>query len=78
MSETPSPAGRDGVAGRDRLLATKLSIPRARPERLTRERLTAALEGGMNRTLVLACTHPGSAKKSLIAEWAREPKWPVA
>src|ERR687895_1243788 len=78
MYEKPTAAGGDGAAHRDRLLATKLSIPRSRSERLTRARLTAALDGGMNYGLVLACTPPGFGKTTLIAEWARGVKWPVA
>src|ERR671918_2449661 len=74
-SETPSSAG---VADRDRPLATKLSMPRPRPERRARARLTAALDRSMTCKLVLVCSPPGFGKTTLVAEWARGARWPVA
>jgi LuxR family transcriptional regulator, maltose regulon positive regulatory protein len=78
MSKTPTGDTGNAAIDRDRLLATKLSIPSSRPERLTRARLAAALESGVNRKLVLVCTPPGFGKTTLVAEWARGAKWPIA
>jgi LuxR family maltose regulon positive regulatory protein len=63
---------------RDRLLETKLAIPRLRAEHLPRARLLARLDEGMACDLVLVCTPAGFGKTTLVADWARSGKWPVA
>jgi LuxR family maltose regulon positive regulatory protein len=57
--------------GADVLLATKLYVPAARPDVLSRQRLTAALDEGLARGLLLVCAPAGFGKTSLLAEWAR-------
>lgn len=63
---------------RDRLLETKLAIPRLRAEHLPRARLLAKLDEGMAGDLVLVCTPAGFGKTTLVADWARSGKWSVA
>jgi LuxR family transcriptional regulator, maltose regulon positive regulatory protein len=63
---------------RDRLLATKVTVPRAHPERLHRSRLVEELDKGMARDLVLVCTPAGFGKTTLLADWAQSVKWPLA
>lgn len=63
---------------RDRLLGTKLTVPRPRPEHLSRDRLTGTLDEGMGRDLVLVCTPAGFGKTTLLADWARRQQRPVA
>jgi LuxR family maltose regulon positive regulatory protein len=53
------------------LLATKLHVPAARPDVLTRQRLVTALDHGLVRGLLLVCAPAGFGKTSLLAEWAR-------
>ena len=63
---------------RDELLATKLSIPRTRPDRLARSRLFQRLDEGMGRALVLVCAPAGLGKTTLLADWAADARLPVA
>jgi LuxR family maltose regulon positive regulatory protein len=63
---------------RDALLATKLHLPRPRPEMVARPRLLVRLNEGMRRELVLVCTPAGFGKTTLLAEWARGGDRPVA
>jgi LuxR family transcriptional regulator, maltose regulon positive regulatory protein len=65
-------------AERDELLATKVNIPRTRPDRLARARLFQRLDAGMGRALVLVCTPAGFGKTTLLADWAQSAQWPVA
>ena len=65
-------------AERDRLLATKLAVPRPRPAHLLRSRLNTRLDEGMACDLVLVCTPAGFGKTTLLADWARSAKRPVA
>jgi LuxR family transcriptional regulator, maltose regulon positive regulatory protein len=65
-------------AERDELLATKVTIPRTRPDRLARARLFQRLDEGMGRGLVLVCTPAGFGKTTLVADWAQSARWPVA
>src|SRR5262245_6926213 len=55
---------------RDDLLATKVSIPRSRPDRLARSQLLQRLNDGMARRLTLLCTPAGFGKTTLLADWA--------
>ena len=63
---------------RDVLLATKLHMPASRPGQVLRPRLTARLDEGLARGLILACAPAGYGKTVLLAEWARRGEHPVA
>jgi hypothetical protein len=63
---------------RDELLATKVTIPRTRPDRLARSRLFRRLDQGVGRPLVLVCTPAGFGKTTLLADWAAGAALPVA
>src|ERR671913_929900 len=66
------------VAERDALLATKLYVPRPRPEFLSRVRLLERLAEAVARELTLVCTPAGFGKTTLLGEWARNSTRPVA
>jgi LuxR family transcriptional regulator, maltose regulon positive regulatory protein len=66
------------VAERDVLLATKLHVPRPRPGFLPRSRLLERLAEGPGRDLVLVCTPAGFGKTTLLGDWARRSRQPVA
>ena len=76
----PSAAAPPGLAaaGQDVLLATKLHVPRPRPEFVPRPRLADRLEEGLARGLVLVCAPAGFGKTALLADWARRGGRPVA
>ena len=63
---------------RDRLLATKLHIPRPRPGFLARPRLLERLAQGTTGALILVCAPAGFGKTSLLGDWARRGQRPVA
>ena len=63
---------------RDVLLATKLHVPASRPGQVPRPRLTARLDEGLARGLILACAPAGYGKTVLLADWARGGGHPVA
>jgi LuxR family transcriptional regulator, maltose regulon positive regulatory protein len=60
------------------LVATKLHVPRPRPGFLPRPRLVERLTEGMARELVLVCTPVGFGKTTLLGDWARRSRQPVA
>jgi len=64
--------------GPDVLLATKLHMPRPRPGQVLRPRLTARLDEGLARGLILASAPAGYGKTVLLADWARRGERPVA
>jgi LuxR family transcriptional regulator, maltose regulon positive regulatory protein len=66
MAESPTLAPE-----RDVLLATKLHMPASRPGQVLRPRLTARLDEGAARGLVLVCAPAGYGKTVLLADWAR-------
>jgi ATP/maltotriose-dependent transcriptional regulator MalT len=66
------------LAERDALLATKLHAPRPRPGFVLRPRLLEHLQEGMGQQVVLVCTPAGFGKTSLLADWARRDRRPVA
>jgi LuxR family transcriptional regulator, maltose regulon positive regulatory protein len=79
MTELPtSSADLTAPRARDELLATKVSIPRTRPDRLARARLFQRLDEGMGRALVLVCTPAGFGKTTLLAHWATNTNRAVA
>src|SRR3712207_2979710 len=65
-----SPPNQAPARERDELLATKLSLPRTRPDRLARSHLVQQLNEGMARELLLVCTPAGFGKTTLVADWA--------
>jgi LuxR family maltose regulon positive regulatory protein len=66
------------TAERDRLLATKLHVPRPRAGFLARPRLLERLTEGTTRELTLVCAPAGFGKTSLLGDWARLARRPVA
>jgi LuxR family maltose regulon positive regulatory protein len=71
-----SPGERDRQ--RDVLLATKIDIPKIRPDLLPRAHLIRRLEEATARELVLVSTPAGFGKTTLLAGWARSSEKPVA
>jgi LuxR family transcriptional regulator, maltose regulon positive regulatory protein len=65
-------------AERDVLVATKLHVPRPRHGFLARPRLLERLAAGMRNELVVVCTPAGFGKTTLLADWARHSRRPVA
>ena len=63
---------------RDVLLATKLHMPAQRPDLVPRPRLTARLDEGLARGLVLVCAPAGYGKTVLLADWTRRGGQPAA
>ena len=63
---------------RDRLLATKLHVPHPRPGFLARARLLERLTEGTAGKLTLVCAPAGFGKTSLLGDWARRSRQPVA
>jgi len=62
---------------RDVLLATKLHMPASRPDLVSRPRLTARLDEGLARGLVLVCAPAGYGKTVLLADWAESGRRPA-
>ena len=60
------------------LLATKLYVPRSRPDLVPRPRLTGRLDEGLERGLVLVCAPAGYGKTVLLADWAERARSPAA
>jgi ATP/maltotriose-dependent transcriptional regulator MalT len=58
--------GEAGTPERDRLLATKLHVPRPRPGLLARPRLLERLTEGTAHELTLVCAPAGFGKTSLL------------
>jgi LuxR family maltose regulon positive regulatory protein len=65
-------------AERDRLLATKLHVPRPRPGFLARRRLLERLTEGTAGALTLVCAPAGFGKTSLLGDWVRRSQQRVA
>jgi LuxR family maltose regulon positive regulatory protein len=63
---------------RDRVLATKLHVPRPRPGFLARPRLLERLTVGTGGALTLVCAPAGFGKTSLLGDWARRSRQSVA
>jgi LuxR family transcriptional regulator, maltose regulon positive regulatory protein len=74
LSSRPSAQAGEGEA----LLAAKVAVPRLGPGLLSRPRLLQALTEATERVLVLVCTPAGFGKTSLLANWARSQRRPVA
>ena len=63
---------------RDVLLATKLHMPRPRPDLVPRPRLAERLDEGLARGVMLVCAPAGYGKTVLLADWARRGPQPAA
>ena len=61
--------GASSATQRPQLLATKLYMPRARPDLLARPRLFARLDAGLHGLLTLVCAPAGFGKTTLLASW---------
>jgi LuxR family transcriptional regulator, maltose regulon positive regulatory protein len=66
------------VVERDVLLATKLHVPRPRPQFLSRPRLLQRLAEGTARELTVVCAPAGFGKTTLLGDWARSSQRSVA
>jgi LuxR family transcriptional regulator, maltose regulon positive regulatory protein len=79
MAEPPAttPAAA-ATAERDVLLATKLHIPRSRPDFVARPRLADRLAPTQGGEVTLVCAPAGFGKTALLADWARRDRRPVA
>jgi len=60
------------------LLATKLFVPRPRPNLVSRARLRDQLDARRGGTVTLAAAPAGSGKSTLLADWALAAENPVA
>src|SRR5207302_6217420 len=63
---------------RESLLATKLHVPGTRADLLARPRLVQRIEEATHGELVLVSAPPGFGKSTLLADWARSTRRPVA
>ena len=77
MVEPPFTVPSEVASGRDVLLATKLHVPRARPDLVPRPRLAERLDEGLAQGLVLVCAPTGYGKTILLADWARRSRYPA-
>src|SRR6266542_5177005 len=60
------------------LLATKLYMPRVRPDLVARPRLFARLDAGLHGALTLVCAPAGFGKTTLLAAWLHRIGRPAA
>src|SRR5689334_20218769 len=60
------------------VLATKLYLPRLRPEVISRSRLIERLNEGLHRNLTLISAPAGFGKTTLVSEWVAGCERPVA
>src|SRR5438128_464130 len=59
------------------ILATKLYIPRLRPEVVSRPRLLGRLNEGLHRKLTLISVFAGFGKTTLVSEWVEGIERPI-
>ena len=78
MVKPPSAAPSEVASERDVLLATKLHVPRPRPDLVPRPQLAERLDEGLARGLTLVCAPAGYGKTVLLADWARRGQQPTA
>ena len=67
MAEPPFAALSEVASERDALLASKLHVPRPRPDLVPRPRLAERLDEGLARGLMLVCAPAGYGKTALLA-----------
>jgi LuxR family transcriptional regulator, maltose regulon positive regulatory protein len=60
------------------VLAAKLHVPRTRPGLVARPRLVGRLATAQGGELILVCAPVGFGKTTLLADWARRDRRPVA
>ena len=60
------------------ILATKLYIPRLRPNVVSRPRLIERLNEGLQRKLILISAPAGFGKTTLVSEWVASSERPTA
>lgn len=77
MAQSPSQAPSEVASERDVLLASKLHVPRSRPDLVPRRRLVRWLDERLERGLLI-CVPAGYGKTVLLADWVRRGPWPVA
>ena len=73
-----APPSAAAAAEQDVLLATKLYLPRLQPGFVARPRLLDQLGQALGRDLILVCAPAGFGKTALLADWARQGRWPIA
>jgi LuxR family transcriptional regulator, maltose regulon positive regulatory protein len=78
VAESPSAAASQAASDRDVLLATKLHVPRPRPDLVSRQRLEERLDEGLGQGVVLVCAPAGYGKTVLLADWVRRGPRPAA
>ena len=78
MAERSTTSVAAAAPERDHLLATKLHVPSPRTGFLARPRLLERLTEGTARDLTLVCAPAGFGKTSLLGDWARRRRQPVA
>ena len=78
VAEPPFAAPSEVASERDVLLATKLHVPRPRPDLVPRPRLAERFDEELARGLMLVCAPAGFGKTVLLADWARRGQQPVA
>jgi LuxR family transcriptional regulator, maltose regulon positive regulatory protein len=78
MAEPTTTPLEPAPAERDVLLATKLHVPRPRPGFVPRPRLLEQLSKGTASALTLVCAPAGFGKTSVLAEWSRHRRPPLA
>ncbi|MGB6582803.1 MAG: AAA family ATPase, partial [Streptosporangiaceae bacterium] len=78
VAEPPFAAPSEVASERDVLLATKLHVPRPRPDLVPRPRLAERFDEELARGLMLVCAPAGFGKTVLVADWARRGQQPVA
>ena len=78
MVEPPFAVPSEVASEQDVLLATKLHVPRPRPDLISRPRLAERLDEGLARGLMLVCAPAGYGKTILLADWVRRSQQPVA
>jgi LuxR family transcriptional regulator, maltose regulon positive regulatory protein len=71
-------AARTDASGANTLLATKLYLPRLQAGFVARPRLLDQLGQALGRDLILVCAPAGIGKTALLADWARQGRWPIA
>src|SRR5262245_39676634 len=78
MAEPSGAATRAGTSGTDVLPATKLYVPRPQSGFVPRPRLVTRHDEGLARGPILVCAPAGYGKTSLLADWTRGGRRPVA